>query len=118
MAVSIEDTIDRFTELTEAVCYWLGYQTNIGRKQFIHEASLRYPIADAITKDSISINQVKLENVHPLFKGKRVDLSIFDDISDESTLSEMHEFKIAKYTPENGDEHQRVFNDIVRLGFF
>lgn len=118
MAVSIDDTFDRFSELTEAVCYWLGYQSNIGRKQFIHEASLRYPIADAITKDSISINQVKLESVHPLFKGKRVDLSIFDDISNESTLSEMHEFKIAKYTPENGDEHQRVFNDIVRLGYF
>lgn len=118
MAVSINDTYDRFTELTEAICYWLGYQTNIGRKQFIHEASLRYPIADAITKDSIAINQVKLESVHPLFKGKRVDLTIFQDISDEETLTEMHEFKIAKYTSEKGDEHQRVFNDIVRLGYY
>ena len=118
MAVLIDDTYDRFTELTEAICYWLGYQTNIGRKSFIHEASLRYPIADAITKDSIAINQVKLESLHPLFKGKRIDLAIFTNISDESTLTELHEFKIAKYTSEKGDEHQRVFNDIVRLGYY
>lgn len=118
MTVKIEETFDRFSQLTEAICYWLGFQTNIGRKQFIHEASLRYPIADAVTKDNYAVNQIKLESVHPLFKGKRVDLAIFEDISKESSLKEMYEFKIAKYTSEKGDEHQRVFNDVVRLAYY
>jgi hypothetical protein len=91
----IENAFNRFNELSEAICYWLGFQTSIGRKPFIHEASLRYPIADALTKSEISISQIKLEFVHPLFKGKRVDLTIFKNGSDVD-INEMFEFKIAK----------------------
>lgn len=107
-----------FTELIDAICYWLGYQENIGRKKLIHEASLRYPLADALTKNETSITKIKLENTHPLFKSKRVDLAILVDENDKSSISKLHEFKIAKYTSEFGDEHQNVFDDVVRLAYY
>lgn len=111
---------DKFTTLIDAVCYWLGFQVKIGRENLIHEASLRYPIADAITSKDISISQIKLEDSHPLFKSKRIDLVIHEIINDsnQTLRKEIYEFKIAKHTKKEDDEHQRVFDDIVRLAFY
>ncbi len=44
---------ERFNAVVDAVCYWLGYQFKIGRDNLMHEASLRYPIADTITAKGI-----------------------------------------------------------------
>ncbi|MEI7663872.1 MAG: hypothetical protein WCK34_16815 [Bacteroidota bacterium] len=117
----------KFAAINDAVCYWLGYQFKIGRDQLIHEASLRYPIADTITSLGIAINRIVLELLHPLFKSKKIDLVIFqDDVknpaneADDKNLKEVYEFKLAKFGTSvlNGDEHQRVFDDVIRLAYY
>ncbi len=116
-----------FLAIVDAVCYWLGYQNKIGRKQLIHEASLRYPIADIITAKGISINRLVLEYLHPLFYSKKIDLVILEkDIllnsvdNIQKNVKEVFEFKLAKYNTGKRytEEHQRVFDDIVRLAYF
>jgi hypothetical protein len=118
---------EKFAAIVDAICYWLGYQSKIGRSQLIHEASLRYPIADAITAKGIAIHRVVLEQLHPIFKSKKIDLVIYDDSvidveleKDDKNLKEVYEFKLAKKQTNDkyGDEHQRVFDDIVRLAYY
>ena len=118
---------EKFAGIIDSVCYWLGYQFKIGREQLIHEASLRYPIADSITSKGISINRIVLEKLHPIFKSKKIDLVIYDDSvkypeteADDNKLMEVYEIKIAKSkTGVNySDEHQRVFDDVVRLAYY
>lgn len=85
---------------------------------------MRYPIADTLTSHSISINQIVLEKLHPLFKSKKIDLVIIHDAAtsddDIASIAEVYEFKLAKReTADNeGEEHQRVFDDVVRLAYF
>lgn len=118
---------DKLNAIVEAVCYWLGYQFKIGRKQLIHEASLRYPVADTITAKGIEINRIILEKPHPIFKKRYIDLVIFDETvkeptmeKDDKNLKEVYEFKIAKSetSKEFKEEHQRVFDDIIRLAYY
>lgn len=118
---------DKFASIIEAVCYWLGYQFKIGREQLIHEASLRYPIADTITSKGIGINRIVLEKLHPIFKSKKIDLVIYNNrVSnpetevDDKRLKEVYEFKLAKSETSKleSDEHQRVFDDVVRLAYY
>lgn len=117
----------KFNSIVDSVCYWLGYQLKIGREQLIHEASLRYPIADTITARGVYINRVVLEQLHPLFKSKKIDLVIFDetvkvpaDEEDDKKINEVFEFKIAnsKTAKLESDEHQRVFDDVTRLAYY
>ena len=112
----------RYLAIVDAVCYWLGYQFKIGRARLIHEASLRYPIADTLTSHSISMDQIVLEKLHPLFKSKKIDLVITNNRNsdDIASIDEVYEFKLAKHETavDKGEEHQRVFDDIVRLAYF
>lgn len=118
---------EKFNAIIEAVSYWLGYQFKIGRDQLIHEASLRYPIADTITAKGIAINRIILEQLHPIFQSKKIDLVIFDESvkepeteKDDTNLREVYEFKLAKNetSKEHKEEHQRVFDDVVRLAYY
>jgi hypothetical protein len=118
---------NKFSAIIEAACYWLGYQFKIGRNQLIHEASLRYPIADTLTSKGIDINRIVLEQLHPIFKSKKIDLVIFDknvinpnDEKDDNKLNEVFELKIAKSDTGRYEsiEHQRVFDDIARLAYY
>lgn len=115
--------IDNFKSICEAVCYWLGYQFSIGRERLIHEASLRYPIADAITSCNISIDKIQLERGHPYFKDKRVDVFVCNQkvtSIDVEFIDSIFELKLSK--SETGNEfsleHQRVIDDILRLAYF
>lgn len=123
----IDENLKRLSEIVDAVCYWLGYQSKIGRDHLIHEASLRYPIADTITAKGIKVDRIVLEKLHPLFKSRKIDLVVYDkdikELEDETNdlnLLEVFEFKLAKRkTGElHSDEHQRVFDDIVRLAYY
>jgi hypothetical protein len=116
-----------FASIVDAVSFWLGYQFKIGRKQLIHEASLRYPIADSITAKGISINRVVLEMLHPIFKSKKIDLVIYsknirelEDEKDDEYIQKVYEFKLVKKNTGdyNSIEHQRVFDDVVRLAYY
>ena len=118
---------EKFNAIVEAVCYWLGYQFKIGREQLIHEASLRYPIADTITAKGVAINRIIIEKLHPIFKKRFIDLVIYDKTikepateKNDKNLKEVYEFKLAKSDTgkEFKEEHQRVFNDIVRMGYY
>jgi hypothetical protein len=122
-----ESKNEKFNAIVEAVCYWLGYQFKIGRDQLIHEASLRYPIADTITAKGVAINRIILEKLHPIFIKKYIDLVIYDETvkepateKDDTKLKEVFEFKLAKSatSKEHKEEHQRVFDDIVRLAYY
>ena len=112
----------KFAAIVDAICYWLGYQFKIGRGHLVHEASLRYPVADTITSKGVAIDRIDLEKLHPLFKGKRIDLVIYcpDSKKVDDDLEEAYEFKLAKSdTSKQGSvEHQRVFDDIVRLAYY
>ncbi len=116
-----------FNAMVDAVSYWLGYQFKIGREQLLHEASLRYPIADTITAKGIAINRIVLEKLHPVFLSKKIDLVIYAESvkepeaeKDDSNLKQVYEFKLAKQkTNEEFEiEHQRVFDDVVRLAYY
>lgn len=119
---------DKCNSIVEAVSYWMGYQFKIGRDKLLHEASLRYPIADTLTsKKEYSIDRVNLEKGHPLFEDKIVDLLIFDKNTNEvnklnykDSILEMYEFKLVKNSTGNklGNEFQRVIDDILRLAYF
>lgn len=118
---------EKFASIIDAVCYWLGYQLKIGREQLIHEASLRYPIADSITSKGIAMHRIVLEKLHPIFKSKKIDLVIYDETvnlpeteKDDSRLIEVFELKLAKSKTAEmySDEHQRVFDDVVRLAYY
>lgn len=111
----------KFGVITDAICYWLGYQFKIGRKQLVHEASLRYPIADALTSTDLTVDQIELEKLHPIFKSKKIDLVTYKNTQNKSNnnLQEIYEFKLAKSktNKEGSSEHNRVFNDVVRLAY-
>lgn len=119
--------MDKFNAINEAICYWLGYQFKIGREKLIHEASLRYPIADTITATNIGIAKIQLEKGHPCFSDRLVDVILYNkpvtEISEENLLpfiAEIYELKLAKKETgtEGGQEHQRVIDDILRLAYF
>ncbi len=119
--------MDKFNAINEAICYWMGYQFKIGRERLIHEASLRYPIADTITAKGIEINRIYLEKGHPYFSDRRVDIIVFNKdyqtISKENfieEIDEIYELKIAKRDSDTkfGAENQRIIDDILRLAYF
>lgn len=119
--------MDKFNAINEAICYWLGYQFKIGRDKLIHEASLRYPIADTITATDIEIDEIQLEKGHPCFSDRLVDVFLYEkpinEISKEnivSSIAEIYELKLAKKETgtKGGQEHQRVIDDILRLAYF
>ncbi len=121
--VSESDKI--YLSIVDAICYWLGFQFKIGRSQLIHEASLRYPIADSITAKGVPIKRIVLEQLHPVFKSKKIDLVILaTDVNETEIendhLNEVFEFKLAKISTSiaYNEEHQRVFDDIVRLAYY
>jgi hypothetical protein len=123
----VAENKDYRNAIVDAICYWLGYQFKIGREQLIHEASLRYPIADTITSKGVSIQRIVLEQLHPIFKSKKIDLVIFDENTieagieyNDTKLAEVFEFKIvkSKTSEKHSDEHQRVFDDVIRLAYY
>jgi hypothetical protein len=112
-----------FKSICEAVCYWLSYQYSIGRERLIHEASLRYPIADAITSSEISVDKIQLEKGHPYFEDKRVDILVCNKnvkSIDLDSIDSIFELKLSKQATGNklSIEHQRVIDDILRLAYF
>lgn len=113
--------------IVDAVSYWLGYQFKIGRDRLIHEASLRYPIADTLTAQGAAIHTIVLEKAHPVFKSKLIDVVLYaEDVEepeaekDDSRLQKAFEFKLAKIgtSIDGSSEHQRVFDDVVRLAYY
>jgi hypothetical protein len=116
-----------FLSLNEAICYWLGYQFRIGRQNLMHEASLRYPIADSLTSMGFPINKIVLEKQHPFFIQRYVDVTItkkqfdlIDDLEFAIETDSIFELKLSseKTGKKNQVEHQRVLNDILRLAYF
>ena len=120
------EKLEKFNAINEATCYWLGYQFKIGRERLIHEASLRYPIADTITAKGTEINKIYLEKGHPYFLDRYIDVIIYNKnynkIPKENlipSISEIYELKLAKQTTNTkyGGENQRVVDDILRLAY-
>lgn len=118
---------DNFRSVVDSVCYWLSYQSKIGRQKLIHEASLRYPIADTITANGTNINRIALEKSYTIFKQRYSDLVVYnekpEDIEDENNdenIVQVYEFKLVKKETgkKESKEHQRVFNDVVRLAYY
>ena len=115
-----ENNNEKFNAIVESICYWLGYQFKIGRDRFIHEGSLRYPIADTITAKGIAIKRIELEKTSPIFKQRYIDLVIFDKTvkepekeKNDDKLSEVYEFKLAK----NETSKEYHFDPLNALAF-
>lgn len=61
-----------------------------------------------------------------MFKSKKIDLVVYDkdiregELNVDNKANEVYEFKLSKHETgkQFGDEHQRVFDDVVRLGYF
>lgn len=97
-----------------AMEHWLGFQDKIGRSFMMNEDALKYPLADYLVNDgNINIKYIDLENPHPNFSNRLVDVSVFD--STNKTLNNVFELKLAKSTTRNQSEKQRIFNDLMRL---
>jgi hypothetical protein len=87
--------------VNEAVCFWLGYQFKIGREMLIHEASLRYPIADTITAKGTDITRIQLEKGHPCFTDRLIDVIVYEKNSETissdnhiQSIQEIYELKL------------------------
>ncbi len=109
--------------IKEAVCHWLGYQSAIGRERLIHEASLRYPVADSITSGTMEINSIYLEKGHPSFKKRLVDIFLLNEKENSisvKTIRAIFELKLSKRNTGTkfSNENQRVIDDILRLAYF
>jgi hypothetical protein len=102
---------------------WLGYQKMIGRESLLHEASIRYPFADALTAGGVRIKHVNLEVAYPMYAYKRADVTIQvpSALENDSIIREIDvacEMKIAKRATQNTiSERNRVFSDLARLAY-
>ena len=106
---------------SQCIYNWLEYLSKASENsKLIAESSLKYPFIESLERHSI--NNVHLEFLHPLFKGKRIDAYIgnVQDINktDESLPQMIFiEFKFVRGDTLSKKEQERYFNDIMRLKY-
>jgi hypothetical protein len=100
--------------LVNSICYWLSHNEAIGRNGMLHEASIRYPFADALTSLTYKAEQVLLEETHPFYIQRSIDLITVDNPKSRN-LSNAFEFKLATHLSKDKSEKIRFFNDLMRL---
>lgn len=99
---------------TYCLHYWLCYVAKASdNDKLIAESALKYPFVESLERHNAK--NVKLEDCHPLFKKRRIDVS-FDKEEKESSNGKVYvEFKFVREDAKSTNEQQRYFNDIVRL---
>jgi len=92
--------------------YWFRFYQIVGKIGLLNEDSIKHPLVEYLIADGDdSLKNIKLEDNHPVFTSREVDL-----ISKESEkIKYCIEFKLAgKFTMEYR-ERQRILDDIIRL---
>ncbi len=101
-------------DLAASLSWYLNFMSTIGRDYVIDEKTLKIPITEYL--ESSNIESIKLEDSHPNFKGRSVDLT-FNDVERKKRIA--FEFKFLKGTSVGKtDERERIFADLLRLHFF
>jgi hypothetical protein len=96
-------------ELAETVCYWLSYKAATGASRLLTEGSLSIPIAESLFFHRWEI--FTETDYHEIFDGileKKIYADFYAKRGNEQLVLETKFFKSSC--------HNRVFNDIVRLG--
>lgn len=95
--------------------YWFRFYQVIGKTDLLNEDSIKFPVVEYLIADGDdSLKNIKLEDNHPVFLSREVDL-----ISKETSgkINYCIEFKLANKTTMSVQERQRIFDDIARLFF-
>jgi hypothetical protein len=95
--------------------YWFRFYQVVGKTDLLNEDSIKFPVVEYLIADGEdSLKNIKLEDNHPVFLSREVDL-----ISKEAsgTINYCIEFKLASKTTMSVQERQRIFDDIARLFF-
>jgi len=111
-----ENTVDEALMFAgKGIEYWFRYYQVVGKGGLLNEDSIKYPVVEYLIADGDdSLKNIILEDKHPVFTTREVDL-----ISKDSTGKNNYciEFKLASKLTMNPQERQRIFDDIARLNF-
>ena len=105
---------DFVTNLADAIYHWLNYMVCTSNSTLLAESSIRYPLAEYLERKRSA--KVKLEVAHPLFEYRRLDFAYKRDEGANVSTGYI-ELKLVSSATSNKSEIQRIFNDLIRLGF-
>lgn len=95
--------------------YWFRFHQIVGKGDLLNEDSIKYPLIEYLIADgNDSLKNIKLEDTHPIFTSREVDLI---SKHDTGKYNYVIEFKLASKFTMKPHERQRIFNDIARLYF-
>lgn len=101
-------------DLAASLSWYLNFMSTIGRDYVIDEKTLKIPITEYL--ESSVIESIKLEDSHPNFDGRSLDLTFKDTKRKEHVA---FEFKFLKSTSVGKtNERDRIFADLLRLHYF
>ena len=99
----------------KAIEYWFRFYQAIGKRDLLNEDSIKFPLVEYLIADGDdSLKNIKLEDNHPVFNSKEVDLISKDS---DGKIYYCMEFKLASKFTMKPNERQRIFDDISRLYF-
>lgn len=102
-----------FTKAAKGIEYWFRFHQIIGKGDLLNEDSIKYPLVEYLIADGDdSLKRIKLEDTHPIFTSREVDLISKDDTG---RFYYVIEFKLASKFTMKAHERQRIFDDIARL---
>lgn len=104
-----------FTQAAKGIELWFRFHQTIGKGDLLNEDSIKYPLVEYLIADGDdSLKNIKLEDSHPVFNTREVDLISKDE---KGNLYYVIEFKLASKFTMKVQERQRIFDDIARLYF-
>jgi hypothetical protein len=104
-----------FTKAAKGIELWFRFHQIIGKGDLLNEDSIKYPLVEYLIADGDdSLKNIKLEDIHPVFTTREVDLISKDD---KGKFYYVIEFKLASKFTMKIHERQRIFDDIARLWF-
>jgi hypothetical protein len=95
--------------------YWFRFNQVVGKADLLNEDSIKFPVVEYLIADGDdSLKNLKLEDNHPVFLSREVDLISKTPCG---KINYCIEFKLASKLTMTVQERQRIFDDIARLFF-
>jgi hypothetical protein len=95
--------------------HWFRFYQVVGKADLLNEDSIKFPVVEYLIADGDdSLKNIKLEETHPVFLSRDVDLI---SKTPEGKINYCIEFKLASKLTLEIQERQRIFDDIARLYF-
>lgn len=99
----------------QGIEFWFKFHQVVGKSDLIIEDTIKYPLIDYLIADGDdTIRNIKLEEYHPIFPSKEVDLISKDE---SGLLNYCIEFKLTSPQSLSKKERQRVIDDLLRLHY-